>query len=262
MPEKETAGPRVGAAAPLDLVGSGWRLGRDMIVAPRRALVIYLAYLAVSVAFYSWKPADFPSVSDAPLALRSPLPQGPVFWAKVQAWSPALTAIWIYFLAWFVERLKTGRLAFWLFVSALVWVAPTVGLVLWASKQIPTLALGLVWLVALAPTVPLVRAKEPGSWAPLGALLLAIVAVNLALCPLFAVTVLIHSDKGYEGLEMVMLFWTLGLGTYLLSRIERLGAARAFAALFFSMIAQVAAVFSLHAGGLVSKEILKALMSI
>ena len=147
-------------------------------------------------------------------------------------------------------------------MSALVWVAPTVALVLWASGQISKLVLLLVWLAALAPTVPSVRAKPAGSWAPLTALLLAIVAVNIALCPLFAGMVLVRSDKGYEALEMAMLFWTLGLGTYLLGRIEKMPAARAFAALFFSMVAQMAAVFSLHAGGLVSKEILKALMSI
>ena len=269
--------PETQQTNPAEVLGRGWILARDLIINPSRAgeriakepdilsasLAIYLIYLCVSVVFYSWKPADFPAASDAPLSLaRATLPQGPVFWAKVQAWSPVLTAIWLYFLAWFVERLKTGRLAFRLFISALVWVAPTVALVLWASGQIHKAGLLAVWALAIAPTVPLARAKAPASWRPLAALLLSIVAVNLALCPLFAAAVVLRADRAYEALELAMLFWTLGLGTYVLGRLEELPAARAFAALLFSMIAQMAAVFSLFAGGVVSKEILKALMSI
>lgn len=254
---------------------SAWRLAKALVTSPSKAadrlqldadavpsaLVIYLVYLFVSVAYYSWKPADFPAIPDTPLA-HSPVSQSPVFWAKVQAWNPVLTGIWLVFLAWFAAQLKTGRLALRIFLTALVWVVPSVVIVLWAGGQVPKVALLFAWLAVLGPMVPALRARPPEAWRPLAGLTLSVVIVNLALCPFFVAAVAMRSQFGYQALEIAMLLWTLGLAAKLLAKIEGMPTPRAFAAIFFSMVAQMAAVFSLHIGGLVSKDILKALMSV
>lgn len=252
-----------------------FRLAKELLLSPRRAaerlkndpdalpsaLGIYLAYLVVSVAYYSWKPADFPIIQDAPYRSTA-LSQSPVFWARVQAFNPVLAGIWLFFLGWFAAQLKSGRLAMRIFVTSLVWVVPSVVIVLWAGGQVPKLALLAAWALVLAPTVPAQRARSFEDWRPLACLVLALVAVNLVLCPLFVVAVAARHEQLYKGLELVMLFWTLGAGAAALSGIEGMPTARAFAAIFFSMVAQMAAVFSLHILGLVSKDILKALMSV
>lgn len=255
----------------------GWKLARWIVFKPGRAaealnswpdaipaaLTIYLAYLAMSVAFYSWKPVDFPAVADGPLALgRTATQQGPVFWARVQAWNPLLTAFLVYFLAWFTSALKGGRLAVRIFAASLVWVLPVFAILLWSGKALGTWAVIATWAVVLAPTIPSVRARALESWRPLTAFALSIVTINLCLCPLFAVAVATRSQTLYTALELLMLGWTLGVGCYLLSSLEGLPTARAFVGLFFAMIAQIAAVISLFISGIVSKEILKALMSV
>lgn len=263
------------SAAQPSVASGAFRLAKELVASPGRAaerlksdpdalpaaLAIYLAYLVVSVAYYSWKPADFPAIADAPMA-RTPLPQSPVFWARVQAWNPVLTGIWLFFLGWFVAQLKTGRLVLKIFVTALVWVVPSVVIVLWAGGQAPKLALLAAWAIVIAPMLPGLRAKPVEEWRPLAGLTLSIITVNLVLCPLFVFAVAARSQLMYQGLELVMLFWTLGLGAVVLGRLEGMPTPRAFAAIFFSMVAQMAAVFSLHIGGVVSKDILKALMSV
>ncbi|MBI4346775.1 MAG: hypothetical protein HY553_07955 [Elusimicrobia bacterium] len=265
--------PDAGASLP----ALGWRLARSIVFTPTRAaetlrsspdavpaaLVIYFAYLAVSVAFYSWKPVDFPVVTEDRLGLQlSNMPTGPVFWAKVQAWNPFLTAILAFFLAWFAQALKGGRLAARVFKSALVWILPMLAILLWSGKAVPNWAVVAVWAVVLVPMIRGTRARPPETWRPLIAFVLSIVTVNLTLCPLFVVAVATRNQGLYTVLELGMLAWMLGLGCFLIGRLEELPAARAFVGLFFAMLAQITVAISLFIAGIVSKDILKALMSV
>lgn len=267
---------RAGRAHESGLARQAWELGWTMIARPDRAaerlktdpdvlspsLALFLVHMAVGVAFYSWKPASFAAGED-PLGLgAAPLPQSPVFWARVRAWDPVLTGILLYFLAWLAGRLKGGRLPLCILAGALVWVVPLLALVLWSGGQLPKWGLLATWLLALAFTIPAIRSRPPESWRPLAAFCLAVTALNLALCPLFIGAVALGQEGLYKGLELALLGWTLALGSYLVSRLEELPTARAFAALLFALIAQMIAVFSLRVGGLVSKDILKALMSV
>ncbi|MBI4423567.1 MAG: hypothetical protein HY554_07570 [Elusimicrobia bacterium] len=253
------------------------RLARAMLLSPGRAaetlstdrdaigaaLVLYLVYLAVSVAFYSWKPVEFPAPGGAPGLLGGePLPQSPVFWAKVQAWNPLLTAIWLVFLAWFASFLQGGRLALRLLGGASLGVMPIVPILLYTGNQAPRWSVLASWVVVFGVMAPGLRRRRGDSWRRLAGLVLSIVIVNVALSPAFALAVLAGSEAAYQGLEIVMLFWTLGLGAYLLGRMESIATARAFAALFFSMLCQLLLVASLHLAGIVPKDILKALMSV
>ncbi|MBI5200072.1 MAG: hypothetical protein HY925_00670 [Elusimicrobia bacterium] len=255
----------------------GWKLARWVVFSPAKAaealqtwpdavpaaLTIYFAYLAMSVVFYSWKPVDFPAVSDAPLPFaKTPMPQSPVFWARVQAWNPLLTGILVWFLGWFTSVLKGGKLAGRIFLAALVWVFPVFAILLWSGKALPSWAVIAVWGVVLIPTAVMARGRGAESWRTLAAFGLSIMAINVAMCPLFSIAVATRAESLYTGLELVMLLWTLAAGSAIVSRLEELPTARAFVAIFFAMIAQIAAVISLFIAGVVSKEILKALMSV
>ncbi len=271
MPKRNEPQAAPGPAA------QGWKLARWVVFKPSRAaealqnwtdrvpaaLTIYLAYLAMSVVFYSWKPVDFPAVSDAPLPFaNTPMPQGPIFWARVQAWNPLLTGMLVYFLAWFTSILKGGKLAGRIFMAAVIWVLPVVAILLWSGKTFPSWAVIVVWAVVLVPTAVYARRRDVDSWMALAGFGLSIMAVNIALCPLFVLAVATRSDSLYTGLELLMLGWTLAVGSSIVGQLEELPTARAFVAIFFAMIAQIAAVISLFVAGIVSKEILKALMSV
>lgn len=267
----QSPGKRPGIAA------LAWSLAKDLVLRPARAaetlkaspdalpasLAIYLVYLGLNVAYYSWKPVDFPKLTEGPLPLGlSTLPQGPVFWAKVQAWNPMQVAILVYFLAWFTSAVRGGRLALRIALVSLVWIVPVLAILLWAGKALPSWAVLFAWALVVIPTIPGTRARARESWRPLACFSLAISTVNLALCPFFAAAVAARSETFYLVLELAMLAWTLGLGCFVVGRLEQLPAARAFAALFFAMLAQFAAVISLFVSGLVSKDVLKALMSV
>ncbi len=99
-------------------------------------------------------------------------------------------------------------------------------------------------------------------WRPLVSLFLSVNSVALAFLPLFLVSIVLRVGLAYHILEVVMMFWMLGLAAYGVSRITGLSTARSFCAIFLSTVSQVFFIFSLHMLGVIPKDALKALMTV
>lgn len=227
----------------------------------REAACIYAAFLAASVLFYAVKPADFPPLDGA--QLPDPSQQGLLFWTKVQAWGPLLSAAWVALLAWFVQLMgRSSRLPLSLLAAAAFGMLPLAPILLYTNNVAGKAGLAAAWILIAAGMIPGLRRRPPQAWRRLASLVLGINAVNLALLVPFALAVLARSAPAYFALEILMLFWMLGLGSYLLGALEDVSTPRAFAALFCSMLAQLWLVFSLYFLGLVPKDVLKALLSV
>jgi len=251
-----------------------WELARDFLLRPRlaldrmlaapdallrEALWVYAAYLVTAVLFYALKPAGFPP--PPPDSPEVAVAGGLLFWAKVHAWAPLLTLIWIAMTGWFGTMLQGGRLALRLGASVLCGAIPLLLILVYTNTGMPRWAFGLAWAGLAAGMVPGFRRVSRGTWLGLASVLLAVNAASLALLPLFAAAVLSRSAVFYHSIEIVMLFWTLGLAAYGTSRVMGLQAARAFCAVFLSVACQLLFVFSMRLLGLLPKEILKALLA-
>ncbi|MFA6028758.1 MAG: hypothetical protein WC969_02765 [Elusimicrobiota bacterium] len=266
--------PRKGEAKTLAEAASAWALARDLVFAPARALRalhedpealwsaarVYAAYLAFSTVFYALKPAGFPPLG--PEQPFTPPEGGLLFWAQVQAWSPPLTALLCALTAFFLTLLAGRRLAPRLLAACASAAAPLALLLIYRNTGMPRWALGAGLLALAALIGRRLRATDPSLWRPLAGWLLLVNALNLALMPLFAAAVLLRAALLYNGLEIALLFATLGWGTYGVARIARLPNARAFCALFLAMLSQIVLVFAFHYLGALPRTVLKALMSV
>ena len=87
-------------------------------------------------------------------------------------------------------------------------------------------------------------------------------AIGLALAPFFVAMTLLGLAIGYHALELVLVFWTLGLASYGVGRIMAMAVPRAFCAVFLALVFQLLFVFGLHLLGLIPKDVLKALMTV
>ncbi|MFH1725336.1 MAG: hypothetical protein ABII00_12045 [Elusimicrobiota bacterium] len=255
--------PKEAARLALDLLRRPARALDRILEAPGaglgQALWIYLAYLVTAVLFYTLKPDGFPPpLPDAP---PPAFERGILFWMKVHAWGPVLAAIWIAMTAWFGRLLRGGRLPVRLFAAALCGLAPLLLIFVYNNTGMPRWGFGLCWLMLVSAMIPGFRRVERGVWKPLAAVLLAVNAVAVAMLPLFMGAVLARHALSYHVLELAMLFWTLGLAAFGVSRVMGIQTARAFAAIFLSVVCQVFFVFSMRLLGLLPKEVLKALMT-
>ncbi|MEK9144722.1 MAG: hypothetical protein AAB339_03830 [Elusimicrobiota bacterium] len=224
------------------------------------SLRIFLAYMASAVLFYTLKPAGFPPAGpDAPLP--APGQEGLVFWVKVQAWSPLLTALWVLLTGSFARLLTGGRLPMRLFAAGGAALLPLLWVLFYTNTPMPRWTLGAGLLALCAAAVPAVRAVPGPSWRAYASWLMAVNSAAIALLPLFACAVLSDSPLLYQSLEVALLFWTLGLATYGTSRIARIPAARAFCAVFLGLLCQVVFVYAFYLLGLLPKGVLKALMA-
>ena len=252
-----------------------WELGRDLLIAPSRALKrlegddglqaslrLFAIALVAAVLFYTFKPTDFPPTDSLDLPLGVDAQQSLVFWAKVQAWEPLLTAVMIVFLGWFCWFFKSGRAGPKLILGACLGLLPTIPMLFYTRNMISKPVFGLLWLAILGGMVPGLRTRAAASWKSLTSLILAINVVNLALLLPFIATVLLRAGSAYHALEIAMVFWTLGLGAYVLSSLDGLPTSRAFSAIFLAMLCQAWFIFSIYLLGLVPKDILKAMMSV
>lgn len=251
------------------------RLGWEVVARPSRAvervlaepaaalkpaLGILASYMAVSAVFYWLKPDSFPPPPEAYVAPDSP--RSLWFWLRVQCWTPPLAAVLIATTAWFSGVLKGGKLPLRLTGAVLSAAIPVLLLVLHANGRVGTPLFAGVWLALLGLMVPGWRAIERRSWLALAAVLLAANAPALALVPVFSAAVFLRSAAFYHALEMLLLFWTLGVCAFGVGRALEMPTARAFAAVFLGFIAQIFFVFSMHNAGLLPKDVLKALMAV
>lgn len=252
-----------------------WELGRDMAFAPRRAVAgilkakgsrnreaagVLLVYMAVSALFYRWKPEGFPT---PPEGWTPPeVPRGLWFWVRVQLWTPLLTAVLLATTAWFSQLLRGEHLPRRMLAAVLSGAIPVLLLVVYANHLIPGWAFGGAWLGLAALMAPGYRRLTPGRWAPLASVMMAVNGLALAATPLFVVAVLAGAETFYHVLEFGLLFWTLGVATVAVGEVLDLPAARAFAAVFLGLLAQILFVFSMSTLGLLPNDVLKALMAV
>ena len=257
------------------MVSDAFELCRGAVLSPRRtfdktaadparavtpALGVLALYMAVSAVFYWLKPDSFPPPPEG--ALAPAVPRSLLFWVRVQLWTPALAAVLVATTGWFAVVLDGGKLPLRLATAVLASAVPALLLVVHSNGLIPKAA--FIAALALLPALAFPAWRRIGRerWQCVTAVLLSANAPAIALVPVFTVTVLLRSAVLYQGLEMVLLFWTLGLCSYGVGRSLKLPTARAFAAVFLGFIAQIFFVFSMHNAGLLPNDVLKALMAV
>lgn len=241
----------------------------------RPSVFIYACFLLTAVAFYSLKPEDFPRpdpMGEWPLAMEQGRSHGLYFWAKVQSWGPFLTFVEVFCLGWFSWLLKKpgtparDRTVYRLLRMsgiALVAISPFIPMLLYKYGAISKAVFGFFLAAMIAAMIPGVQSRSLSSWRPLAALSMGLNMVNLALLIPFAAAVLFRSEAGYHALELLLMVWTIALGTYLLGGLEGMSSARAFMALMLAVVlCPMVFVISAYMLGLVPREILKAMMTV
>lgn len=258
---------------------SALSFARDLAFRPSRALErlsapgaalpeslrIYAVYLLASAAFSLLRPAGFPA-EDAALAV-SLEGRGASFWIGVQAWDTLLLAALALFLGWQCWLLRPDRPGFppprrRILASFLLGCLPALPLLLFVAQAIPRAALLAALLLWLAGLLPGLRRRDPAGWRPLASLALALSVPNLAALPALALATALRSQQLYAAAEAAVLLWTLALGSFLLGRLERLPTSRAFASLLLSLLWQLVLLASLYFLGAVSKDVLRAAMTL
>jgi hypothetical protein len=245
---------------------------RDLALRPSRALAavlaegaalpeslrLYFVFLAASIVFYTFKPAGFP-----PLGPGAPPPAdgGLAFWAKVEAWSPVLVALWVCLCGVFTRLLSGPGLPLRLLAASAYGVVPGAWLLVYANSAMPRWAFGLGCAALAAAAAWPARRVEGRLWRPLASWLAAVSSLGLATLPAQCAAVLLDWPAAYQAVEILLLFWSLGLATYGVSRVASLPAARAFFAVFLATLCQLLSVFALYLLGLLPKAVLKALMA-
>ncbi|PCI37318.1 MAG: hypothetical protein COB53_06850 [Elusimicrobia bacterium] len=236
----------------LDLVN------KDPRAALRASAGVYALFLVTAALFYTLKPDGFPPIPGAELNIPE---HGLLFWIKVQAWSPILLAVWIAAAGWFGRLLGSGKLAIRLPAAVAAAIIPLLLIVVYNSAQMHRAIFGLCWVGLIAVMVPGFRRVSQEDWLRLTACLAGLHAAAIVLLIPFTIAVVARSPRAYHAVEFVMLFWVLGLATFSVRRILNIATARAFSAVFLSLITQILFVFSMHLLGVLPKEVLKALMA-
>ena len=90
--------------------------------------------------------------------------------------------------------------------------------------------------------------------------MLGVNVIGVALIPLMTVAVRARSAGAVTTVQALGGLWMRGVGTLGLRQLTGLRLPRAFMALLFSMVFQIAVAFTLHLLGIVPKDILKALL--
>ncbi|MBI5243821.1 MAG: hypothetical protein HY922_09110 [Elusimicrobia bacterium] len=266
---------------------AAWALARDILFKPSRgaerlrekdafyaSLRIYAVSVAAMVLFNWLKPEPYPLVSAMAQGIIEP-GRGLVFWVKVHAfWGTVLSAVLTVFLGWFSSRFSSSKLRMaWLVPFSMgLALMPLLPILLYKMDVIGKGSFALWWLLLLAAMAPGVRRRPADSWRSIAAFVLSLNAIYIALFPFLALGALLHQrtaawgwsyiglDPFYFIVSIAMLFWTLGLGTYMLGSLERFSKPRAFMALALSILSQELFIASLHSLGLLPKEVLKAMM--
>ncbi len=247
------------------------RLARLYLVSPSQAaeaarreenfrpnLQLYLAFVAATMVFFAVKPFDFPDTS----AVLPRAGADPLFWLKTALFQPPLEAAWIVSLMGLVCWLRGGSLPVRLAV-AVAWAASP--FILMAAYSSPNMGMGKLLFAALsllwaAAYYPLLRGLSRQDWLPLASFMLGVNVIGVALIPLMTVAVLARSAGAFTTVQALGGLWMLGVGTLGLRQLTGLRLPRAFMALLFSMVFQIAVAFTLHLLGIVPKDILKALL--
>ncbi|HVE13859.1 MAG TPA: hypothetical protein VNI01_10730 [Elusimicrobiota bacterium] len=226
----------------------------------RPAVRIFVLYLVVNTAFQTLKPADFPS--PGPDSLEFGVQGDWLFWVKVQLYNIPLTAAWIALAAWFCRLLGEGRLPRRVAAAGAALALPLGLILLEHQGLLPRGVAVAVWLAIPIALLPSLRSVSRDRWLELIAFFLCLDAIALAATPILACATLLRAETLYHAVEMGSLLWLLAVASFGLARLAQIRTARAFLAIFLSALGQILALYGMHRLGLVSKEILKGLMSV
>lgn len=226
-----------------------------------QSIILYLVFLLASVAFYAWKPENFPLPSgDMPVPVLGAKSHGLLFWTEVQLWEPLLSGIWIVFLAWFATFfcLDFASLPVLIILGGMIGLAPGLLLLLHYAGKLSWPFILIFWVAACVLIFP--SLKRRAFWKPLISMILAINIVNLAFLIPAIFSVAARSSTAYTWVAAVGGLWMLALGSFLLARLDNISTARAFSAFFLSFLWQTFFCGSLYFLNLLPKEILKAML--
>ena len=240
-----------------------WEFALSLLLRPKRAaqalaIAIFISYLLVSAAFHAWKPFDFPPLPGG-AQMEAP-PGGLLFWVKVQAWQIPLAALGILLTAWFARLLSGEGIP--RRIAAATGCALLPLLLIAASRMLhmPKWIFAICWLVLLAALIPGLKRVEAGSWRPLAAWLLGANVVAVAAVPFAVGLVVLKAASAYQAFEYVTAFWMLALTTYGVGRLFAVATARAFCAVFLSVICEVLFLFGFYFLGFLPKAVLSVLL--
>ncbi len=246
------------------------RLCRDYLFFPSRGaaqnkgsgeipsnLAIYLLFLLLSLLFYWLKPWNFPD-HYAPFPSQSPNFN---FWLKVMLWQPPLEIVWILCLLGIMVWLEKGNL-FFKIATGIFWTAmPFILIVFYAQKNgisEPLFDIGETLCFALF-VFPLLKIGKSEVF-PIAGFMLGLNAIGIILFLPMVLSVWLNSSSLFNGSQIVGGLWMLWAGMMGLRELRGLRLSRAFLAVLFSLLFQIAFAFALYFMGLVPKEILKALL--
>lgn len=262
---KKNGPPEAGASSLLlDLVVRP-RRALDRIEAPGSALessaAVYLAVLAASVLFYTFKPADFPPIPEGTAAMR--FSGGLGFWTAVFAWNALQTAVIAAMAAWYARLLAEGRLPARLGLGALSVVAPLLLLIVYLSVKRLNSGWPLVaWAALIALLRPNFRRVPRERWRPVLSLFMACNGVLLAALPLTLALTALRADRAYLALEIAKSLWILGLASYGMSRLAGLPPPRAVAAVVLSLLFSLVFFSSMYLYGVLPKTAVIGLLAV
>jgi hypothetical protein len=217
-------------------------------------LWIYIVFILGTMLFFMIKPFDFPDQSAA---------YPPTFWLKVTLWQPILEAAWMAFLLGLVLWFKQGSLPMKL-TSSVAWAAAPFVLIA-ASSAVGAEAAGK-WVLGLGAAAwiglfaPLWRRLTRAEALPVVIFMLGINVIGVVMLAPMILAALLRSSNFFMATQVLGGFWILGWSTLGLRKLTGLRLPRAFMAVLLSMFFQIAVAITLHKLGLVSKDILKALL--
>ncbi len=220
-------------------------------------LSLYFVFLLFSLLFYWLKPWNFPD-HYAPFPSQSP---NFYFWLKVMLWQPPLEIVWILCLLGVMLWLEKGNLFFKL-ITGIFWTAmPFILIVLYAQKNgISKLWFNLGEIICFALFIfPLLKLKKSEAL-PIAGFMLGLNVIGIALFLPMILSIFLDSSAVFNGAQVVGGLWMLWAGMIGLRELRGLRLSRAFLAVLFSLLFQIAFAFALYFMGLVPKEILKALL--
>lgn len=258
-------------------MGNTLRFAWELLTAPSKALeriqkpdaalyesiLLFIAFFLISVAFYTWKPEDFPQLSpDSPLAPFVTQRHGVLFWTQVQLWQPVLVALMAVSLAAFAGLFRSsfGSLPMKMLLAFFATAVPIVSLLYF--KVLPNWIYVCLWIAIFALFAPLLRRRSAAEWKKLFVFSIVIDIPAVVLIPAVGISVVLQWEWAYNGLHYLAFLWQIVLGTYLLKRLENISTPRSLMTFIFSACWQICLVSTLFLIDLLSKDVLKALMSL
>ena len=218
---------------------------------------LYLVFLLLSLLFYWLKPWNFPD-HYAPFPSQSP---NFYFWLKVMLWQPPLEIVWILCLFGLMLWLEKGNLLFKLITSVFWTAMPFILIIFYVKKN----GISKVWfdlgeILCFALFIfPLLKIKKAEAW-PIAGFMLGLNVIGIVLLLPMVLSIFLDSNTIFNGSQVVGGLWMLWAGMMGLRELRGIRLSRAFLAVLFSLLFQIAFAFALYFMGLVPKEILKALL--